>query len=124
MQKKALILSQVCMRFPINSFLGFPFYDTYSEVNCYRIEQGNHIEGYYQLIIGYSLTAHEISEFIDVLDGIIVFALEMLQDGGQMPRESWSSINATADRTQLKIDASWKGEMFFPLLQLYLTDLW
>jgi len=115
------------MRFPVNSFLEFPFHDTYSEVDWYRSEQGNHDEGYYKLIIGYSLAAHEICEFLGVLDGITVFALKMFQGGGQMLREteSWST-NATVDGAHryLNIFAFWEGEMVFPLLQLYLMDLW
>ena len=115
------------MRFPINRFSEFPFYDVYSEADRYWSEQGNHIEGWPLILIDYSLTVYGICEFINALDGIIVFAPKMLQDGGQKLREmeSWSVNNATIDEAQrrLNIYVSREGEMVFPLLQLYLMDL-
>ena len=61
-----------------------------SEGDKYWSEQGNHIEGYSLILIDYSLTVYEICEFINALDGIIVFTLKILQDGGQMLRETGS----------------------------------
>ena len=98
--KESEILSLVCFRFPINSFLEFLFYDTYSEVDRYRSEQRNNIEGYCQLIIDTFLTAYEIIEFNRVLDGS--GSEDVLGYGGETFGEtvSKSTNNTTVDGAQ------------------------